>query len=162
MASRTMWRFCALIAVVALLTTATFAQAAFQTPKNGCISDVAYGGDESVPLPGTSLTSPSFTPTSPDPGVQPTIDLEGWFEVESVNPSHHDVVLLEYSTPTADFTEFGRMTPTVDPTGEAPDLSFSNRGLSAAPSYQPFTFSLPLVTRDMPGVRVRLRFASGS
>ena len=152
MVSRAQWLLCALTCLAAVLTAATFAQAAVQTPKNGCTSDTGYEG---------SLTSPGYTPTSPDINTPPSVDLEAWFEIESIDPVFHDEIILEYTTPSQGFfTEFGRLNPNTGP-GGAPDLPYSNNGLSVSPSYQAFGFDLPLSTRNVNGVQVRIRFASG-
>jgi hypothetical protein len=152
MVSRAKWLLCALTCLLAVLTTATFAQAAVQTPKNGCSSDVAYEG---------SLTSPAYTPTSPDINTPPNVDLEGWFEVEGVDPVGHDTIVLEYDEPSQGFfTEFARLNPG-SATGGNADQPFSNNGLSVSPSYQAFNFQLPLSTRGVAGVQVRIHFISG-
>ena len=44
--------------------------------------------------------------------------------------------------------------------GGSAELPYSNNGLSAPPSYQAFTFDLPLDALDV-GTQVRIRFASG-
>jgi hypothetical protein len=155
MGSRVKWMVCALTCLAGVLTTTTLAQGAVQFPKNGCMSDVDYSG---------SLTSPAYTPSSPDVNTAPTISLQGWFEVESPNPTFRDEILIEYfdpRDPASGFQPVGRMGPTVDPTGGAPDLPFSNNGLSATPTFQPFNFALPLDTRGVAGVQVRIRFATG-
>ena len=56
--------------------------------------------------------------------------------------------------------EFARLNPASGSGGSA-ELPYSNNGLSIAPSYQAFTFELPLSTRGVGGVQVRIRFASG-
>jgi hypothetical protein len=155
MDSRVKGALCALACAAAVLTGATTAGAAVQTPKNGCTSDVGYEG---------SLTSPAYTPTSADVNTPPAISLQGWFEVESRNPSFRDEILIEYfdpRTPAAGFQPLDRMGPTTDPVGGADDLPFSNRGLSATPTFQPFNFALPLDTRNVAGVQVRIHFATG-
>ncbi len=150
MVSRAKWLFCALTCLLALLTAATFAQAAVQTPKNGCSSDVGYEG---------SLTSPVYIPGSPDPNTPSSVDLQGWFEVESIDPVGHDTIILEYSTPIHGFEEFARLNPGSSSGGSA-ELPYSNNGLSAPPSYQAYNLDLPLDALDV-DTQVRIRFASG-
>ena len=118
-------------------------------------SDVAYAG---------SLTSPPFTPISADESTDPTVTVQGWFEIESVSPTSRDEIIFEYFSPNdpgPGFVEFGRMNPTTASGGQQ-DLPYSNNGLSATPSFQQFNLALPVgVTRNVANVQVRVRFDSG-
>jgi len=138
---------CLAVGLAAVLAGATVAQAVDQEPKNGCTSPQPYSG---------SLTSPPFSP-----GAQgEPVAFQSWFEVESVAPDTFDLTVLEYSANQGPWTEFGRLNPSepLDPAG-APDQPFSNNGLNAAPSFQRYSFTLPV--GDGPVVRVRFRFDTG-
>ena len=152
MASRGKWALAALACLAAVLTAATFAQAVEQTPKNGCTSPQAYSG---------SITSAPFTPAgSVEFGAQ--IDFLGWLEIESVSPGGYDNITVEYRVPsdppdtwTSVGDMFGQSTP---PSPGGPDQPYSNNGTNAAPSFQPYLFTLPLSTNNVAGTQVRIRF----
>ena len=148
---------CAMTCLAAILVAATFAEAVDQTAKQGCTSRDTYVG---------SITSPSFTPTSPDV-APPAMTFQGWFEVESVAPNGHDETYVEYSTDPGPGQErnwilMGRLIEQAqqppDP-GGAPDQPYSNFGNNQPPVFQSFVYSLEDV-QDVPGVQVRIRFAT--
>ncbi len=132
---------CAITCLAAVLTAATLAQAVDQTPKNGCTSPLAYEG---------SLTSPPFNPLA-EVGSPPSIEFQGWFEIESVAPGAFDTMTVEYSLePPAggarDWIQFGELTDPaqVQPnSGGAPDMPYSNNGTGVTPGFQTYTFPLP-------------------
>src|SRR5262245_20028621 len=133
----------AVAALAAALAAPTSAQV-LQAPKNGCSSAQPYSG---------SLTSPPFSP----PSNADSVTFQGWFEVESVNPAAHDQTVLEYSANGGPWTEFGRLFNGPNPGGAA-DRPFSNRGLGFPPSFQSYSFLLPV--GDGPTVQIRFRFDS--
>ncbi len=154
MAARGKWALVALTCLAAVLAAATFAHAAQQLPKNGCSSDVAYTG---------SLTSPDFTPTSSGPNDGPNVTLQGWFEIESIDPIGHDEIVLEYSLPGDPdrlWQEFAKLNPTTSPGTGAADRPVSNVGLNLPPQFQLYSFELPTGTLGVPQIQVRVRFAA--
>jgi hypothetical protein len=160
MASRGKWALGALTCLVAVLTAATFAQAIEQTAKNGCSSPQAYSG---------SITTPPFTPLGTG-GQGANVSFEGWFEIESINPfgSGIDTITVEYTTPGAE----GEWTPVTAPNGDmaaqsqpnngttGADIPYSNMGTGVPPSFQNYSFNLPVETDGIAGTQVRVTFTT--
>jgi hypothetical protein len=149
MGLRAKWLLCAVTAVAALLSAATFAQAAQQTPKNGCTSPAIYN---------SSFTSPTFqTPTSGTSQVR----FKAWFEVEAYAAGGFDHVIVEYTTPALAgvWTELGKLSDLAPANtgGGQQDIPYSNNGTSVTPTFsaQPYSFDLPTETSE---VQVRFRF----
>ena len=145
---------CAITCLAAVLTAATLAQAVDQTAKNGCTSPVPYTG---------AITSPGFTSDSASESFIVRVELQGWFEVESVAPTGFDNTVLEYSLdPGAgerDWIEFGNLRDGRPAnTGGAFDVPYSNRGTGVAPAYDSYSFPLPAAALDQTNVQVRFRF----
>jgi hypothetical protein len=119
-----------------------------QPPKNGCTSDA---------MPVGSLLSPSFSLAS---AGHATLTFRSWFEVEDVDASGHDRMLVEYSTDGGTtWNPAGNLNPA--PTGTtAPDQSVSNNGLEQSPTWQSYSFDLTPAAGQS-AVQLRFTFDAG-
>jgi hypothetical protein len=134
----------ALISSLAVTLAPGIASAVDQTEKNGCSSPEVYSG---------ALTSPSFT--TPVSGTS-QVRFQGWFEAESVAPSSHDLAVVEYSLDGGlTWDEAGRLMDTAPANSDgAPDKGYSNNGTGQAPSFQSYSFDLPVEST----MQLRFRF----
>lgn len=121
---------------------------ASQPSKNGCTSDA---------VPVGSLLSPSFSLAS---AGHSTLTFRSWFEVEDVDASGHDRMLVEYSTDGGStWNPAGNLNPA--PTGTtSPDQSVSNNGLEQSPTWQSYSFDLTPAAGQST-VQLRFTFDAG-
>lgn len=137
---------CVAALALAGLVMATDALAVDQTPKNGCASPVSYEA---------ALTSPGVSV-----GENPSLEFQGFFEIESINPAGFDQLVVEWTPASViDWQELTSLNPTSSSGGQT-DIGFSNIGLGARPEFQSFgPFSIPAQPNDT--IMIRFRFSSG-
>lgn len=99
-----------------------------------------------------SLISPSIDLTS---APNATLTFATWWEIESVNPTHFDMMYVDVSNDGgATWTPTGVLNPTQSPTGGSDAYPFTNNGLDVPASWQVTSIDLtPYV-----GSHVQLRF----
>ncbi len=120
----------------------------------GALGDPSQAG-------GTSSTARSGTAVSPIflvPPVPNAVQLrfESWFEIESVNPSHFDLMTVRVFDADADGTgQIAQLNPAADPQGGAAAIPFTSGGFNRAPVWVPVTLDLSAYR----GRHVRLIFS---
>jgi hypothetical protein len=102
-----------------------------------------------------SLISPSIDLTS-TPNA--TLTFATWWEIESVNPAHFDMMYVDVSANGGAWTTLGVLNPTNNPEGGADQYPYTSNGLDAPASWQ--MASVDLSSYIGSHVQVRFRFDS--
>lgn len=115
-------------------STGTFCGADFgsvgQTPKEGCTSSAPFSGH---------AVSPAFDLSG---ATSAQVDFESWWEIESVNADHYDIMSLEFSIDGGTtWTPVASLNPSNNPAGQH-DQSYSADGLEEPPAWHHYVADL--------------------